>query len=81
MEKKHFMIKFLPRRPDFAKTMTDGEKIIVQQHHAYWKDYMNKGVMLIFGPVFDPKGTFGIGILEVDNEQRTHGRGPCVEDP
>ena len=68
MEKKHFMLKLLPRRPNFAQTMTDDERKIVQQHIAYWKGYMSKGVMLVFGPVFDPKGTYGIGIVAVDDE-------------
>ncbi len=67
--KKHFMLKFLPRRPDFAKTMTEEEKKIVQQHTAYCRDYMSRGVMLAFGPVFDPKGTYGIGIVAVENEE------------
>ena len=70
MDKKHFVVKFTPRRPDFAKTMTDEDKNIVQQHTAYWKDYMNKGIMLVFGPVYDPKGTYGLGIIAVDSEEQ-----------
>ena len=73
MEKKHFMLKLLPRRPNFAQTMTDEERKIVQQHIAYWKDHMRKGVMLVFGPVYDPKGTYGIGIVAVDSEEEISG--------
>lgn len=69
MEKKHFMIKFLPRRHDFAKTMTDEEKAIVVQHHGYWKGHMSHGTMLLFGPVYDPKGTFGIGIIAAESDE------------
>ncbi|MGA7159480.1 MAG: YciI family protein [Bacteroidota bacterium] len=70
MDKKHFVLKLTPRRPNFAQTMTDEEKQIVQQHTAYWKEYMKKGVMLIFGPVLDPKGVYGLGIIEVDSEEQ-----------
>ena len=70
MEKRHFMLKMLPRRPNFAQTMTDEDRKIVQQHIAYWKEYMRKGIMLVFGPVLDPKGIYGIGIVEVDSEEQ-----------
>jgi len=28
--------------------------------------------VLIFGPVFDPKGVYGLGILTVDDEAQVH---------
>ncbi len=68
MDKKHFVLKLIPNRPDFAQTMTDEERAIMQQHIAYWNDYMNKGIALIFGPVLDPKGVYGLGIIAVDSE-------------
>jgi uncharacterized protein len=67
MEKKHFMIKFLPRKPNFVQTMTDEDRKIVVQHHEYWKKYVDSGIALLFGPVFDPKGTFGICIVAVNS--------------
>ena len=30
---------------------------------------MNQGKVLAFGPVLDPQGAYGLGIVEVDNEQ------------
>ncbi len=70
MNKQYFMIKLLPCRPDFAQTMTDEERSIMQAHVAFWKEYMDKGIMLIFGPVLDPKGTYGLGIVSVENEEK-----------
>jgi uncharacterized protein YciI len=50
--------------------MTAEERTIMQQHIAYWNDYMNKGMVLAFGPVLDPKGVYGLGIVEVETEQQ-----------
>jgi uncharacterized protein YciI len=70
MDKKHFVIYLIPSRPDFAQTMTDEERNIMLQHVAYWKTYLDQGVMLVFGPVFDPKGGYGLGIVAVDDEKQ-----------
>ena len=67
--KKHFFLKLNPPRTDFMQTMTEEERSAMQQHVAYWKQYVDNGTMLILGPVFDPKGGYGIGIVEVDDEQ------------
>jgi len=68
MDKKYFALYLLPCRPDFAFTMTDEERAIMTQHIAYWTDKMNKGQVVVFGPVFDPKAPYGLGVVEVDNE-------------
>ena len=36
MGKQHFVIYLNPSRPDFAQTMTDEERSIIQQHVEYW---------------------------------------------
>ena len=69
MDKKHFALKLLPNRPDFVQTMTDDEKMIMQEHIAYWKGFMDQGKVVVFGPVFDPKGAYGLGIVAMDNEE------------
>src|SRR3954465_8699744 len=73
MNKKYFALKLLPSRPDFAQTMTDAERDIMQQHIVYWKKYMEEGVMLVFGPVLDPHGAYGLGIIAVDSEDQVRG--------
>ena len=70
MSKQHFFLKLNPCRPDFAQTMTDAEKNIMHQHAAYWKSHMNAGTVLVFGPVLDPKATYGIGLVAVDDEEQ-----------
>jgi uncharacterized protein YciI len=29
---------------------------------------MGKGMVLVFGPVMDPKGAYGLGIIQADDE-------------
>ena len=69
MDKKYFILYLLPLRPDFAQTMTDKERGIMKEHIGYWTDLMNKGKVLAFGPVLDPKEVYGLGIVSVDSEQ------------
>ena len=66
----HYFLKLNPRRPTFAQDMTDEERAIMQQHVAYWSVLMDKGQVVVFGPVFDPKGTYGMGVVEVENEEQ-----------
>lgn len=69
MNKKYFALKLNPSRPDFAQTMTDEERSIMQQHVVYWTERMNQGKVLAFGPVLDPRAVYGLGIVAVDDEQ------------
>jgi len=70
MNKKYFVLFLNPSRPNFAQTMTDEEKNIMEQHVIYWKKYMDEGLMLVFGPVFDPKEVYGLGIIAVYSEEQ-----------
>jgi len=67
--KQYFVLHLIPLRPDFAQTMTEEERSIMQQHVGYWTDLMIKGKVLVFGPVLDPKAIYGLGIISVDSEQ------------
>jgi uncharacterized protein YciI len=69
MEKQFYAVYLNPSRPDFAMTMTDSERAIMGQHVAYWTEKMKQGKVYAFGPVIDPKGIYGLGVVAVDNEQ------------
>jgi len=64
----YFALKLVPCRPTFSKDMTAEERAIMQQHIVYWKDLMDKGKVIAFGPVLDPAGAYGLGIIEADSE-------------
>lgn len=68
--KRHFLIKLIPPRPSFALDMTNEEKQLMQQHVAYWTKLAETGVALLFGPVADPAGSYGIGIVAVEEERQ-----------
>jgi len=70
MDKKFFAVKLIPLRPDFATTMTDEEKALMGAHAMYWQQFMDQGMVQVFGPVFDPKGVYGFGIVAVDDEEQ-----------
>jgi uncharacterized protein len=66
----HYFLKLNPSRPTFSQDMTDDERAIMQQHVVYWGGLMEKGLVVVFGPVFDPAGAYGMGVVEVENEEQ-----------
>jgi uncharacterized protein len=68
MEKKYFVLYLLPSRPDFAQTMTDQEREIMGQHMNYWREKMDEGKVVVFGPVMDPESIYGLGIVAMNDE-------------
>ena len=64
----HFFCKLIAPRPTFPFDMNDAEKALMQQHAAYWKEMCQEGAVLVYGPVMDPKGPYGMGIFEGADE-------------
>lgn len=77
--RKHFVVRLIPPRPTFAADMTDEERAIMAAHGAYWRGLMNRGIALLFGPVLDPAGVWGLGVLEAGNQEEA--RALAAEDP
>jgi len=50
--------------------MTAEERQVMQQHVRYWTDLMHKGIAVVFGPVMDPAGTYGMGVIQGENEDQ-----------
>jgi uncharacterized protein YciI len=69
MEKRYFYLKLIARRPTFPADITPEERAIMMEHIAYWKKFMDEDKVLVFGPVLDPAGVFGMGIVTVDDEE------------
>ena len=61
----YFLCRLIPPRADFMTSMTANERQIMQAHVAYWSGKVATGNALAFGPVADPKGGYGIGIIQV----------------
>ena len=65
---QYFFLKLIPPRPTFQQDMTESERAIMLQHVAYWTELAERGVAVAFGPVADPSGGYGIGIVELDGD-------------
>lgn len=65
--KQHFLYKLLPPRPDFAFTMSPEEAAVMAEHGDYWDGLLAGGTAVAFGPVAEPTGAWGMGVLEVDD--------------
>lgn len=70
MDKMHYTLYLNPPRPSFMQDMTGEERAVMQKHIVYWNELMAQGKVLAFGPVLDPNGVYGLGIVEVDNEEQ-----------
>jgi len=69
MDKKYFVLYLIPLRSDFAQTMSEEERLIMTKHVAYWREIMNRGKVVVFGPVMEGTEVYGLGVLCVEDEQ------------
>jgi uncharacterized protein YciI len=63
----NFFCRLIAPRPTFAQDMSADEAQVMQEHAAYWKDWMTRGHVIGFGLVADPAGAYGIGIVDFDS--------------
>ena len=64
---RYFFCRLIPPRPTFQEDMTDAERSLMLQHGAYWTGLAERGTAIVFGPVADPTGGYGVGIVEIDD--------------
>jgi len=64
-----FVFRLKAPRPTFALDMTDGEREIMSRHAAYWQPFIDSGRMVVFGPVLDDSGSWGLGVIEAEDEE------------
>jgi len=62
-----FFLKLIPPRSTFATDMTPEEGVVMTKHAAYWAELFKTGKVLIIGPVLDPKGAWGMAVLETNS--------------
>ena len=67
-----FFCRLNPPRPSFAMDMSPEEAALMQRHAEHWREAMGRGEVVAFGLVGDPRGPFGIGILQVEDEAAAH---------
>lgn len=74
-----FVLRLIAPRPTFAQDMTDEEREIMSRHAAHWQPYLDAGQMVVFGPVLDDTGSYGLAVVETDDEEEL--RAFAANDP
>jgi len=74
-----FVFRLKASRPSFALDMTDEEREVMGRHAAHWQPLVDSGQMVVFGPVLDSTGSWGLGVVEADDEEEL--RRFAADDP
>lgn len=74
-----FVLRLLAPRPGFAQTITEAEREIMGRHAAHWRPYLKRGEMVAFGPVLTDEDSFGLAVVETEDEQAL--RDFAAQDP
>jgi uncharacterized protein YciI len=74
-----FVFRLKAPRPTFALDMTDEEREVMGRHAAYWQPLIDAGRMVVFGPVVDGTGSWGLGVVEAEDEDQL--RAFASDDP
>ena len=75
----YFFVKTNNPRPTFHLDMTAAEREVMSGHVAYWTERAREGISIVFGPVADPSGVYGIGVHQVEDEAQM--RQLLLDDP
>jgi uncharacterized protein YciI len=78
-DSSYFVYRLIPPRPRFDVDMSDDERVIMGRHAAYWQELTDQGRVLIFGPVRDSTGAWGLAVFRAAND--TKARGLVAGDP
>jgi uncharacterized protein YciI len=62
---KYYVCKLTGPRPSFPQDITPEEAAIMQAHVAYCGELLRAGKAVLFGPVADPSGVWGLGVLQL----------------
>ena len=74
-----FVLRLIGPRPDFAMTMTDEERELMGRHGEHWRPRVEAGDVVVFGPVLDDTGSWGLCVADVDDEAEL--RAYAAQDP
>src|ERR1700738_3317559 len=48
--------------------MTPDEQDAMTRHAAYWRELMGAGRVVVYGPVADPEGVWGLGVVRAGSQ-------------
>ena len=73
------MFRLIAPRPTFAQDMTAEEREVMERHAAHWQPRIDSGQMVVFGPVLDSTGSWGLGVIDAEDEDEL--RAFAARDP
>jgi uncharacterized protein YciI len=64
-----FFCKLHPPRPTFMADMNQEEREVMRRHVEYWRPLTDAGTVIALGPVADPAGGWGLGLMEAESRE------------
>lgn len=74
-----FVLRLKGNRQRFAQTLTDAEREIMGRHAAHWRPYVDRGEMVVFGPIWTEDDSYGLAVVETEDELAL--RAHAAQDP
>jgi hypothetical protein len=62
------LCKLLPPRRTSPADMSEPETTSMREHAGYWTGPTERGIAVVFGPVFEGAGVWGLAIVDVPDE-------------
>jgi len=63
----YYLCQLRPPRPSFLRDMTGAERELMLAHQAYMGPHVESGMVIALGPVADPAGGWGLGLMEANS--------------
>jgi uncharacterized protein YndB with AHSA1/START domain len=70
---QYFLYRLLPPRTSFMQDLTADDRDLMRIHSVYWRGKLAEGKIIAFGPVADPAGGWGMGLLRVSDAAEVEG--------
>jgi len=65
----HYVYRLVPPRPTFHDDMSEQERAVMTRHAAYWGELIEQGSVVVYGPVVDATGSWGLGVFRAADPQ------------
>lgn len=64
----YFFCKLHSPRATFPADITPEEMALMKEHSNYWREQMQRGYVVVFGPVMDPAAAYGILVMQLPDD-------------
>lgn len=64
-----FVNRLIGPRPTFPMDISEAERAVMARHVAFWAPLVADGTVIVLGPVGDPAGAYGLGVVRTADAQ------------